>query len=561
MVNHPNRSRRRTAAPTAVTDLTAAAPKPRLRRTFKEPKPSIDEVCWHDFRAAVQRTMKIAAGQPMFCTDATGLYDVYLAALPAQDRMVHTCNSCRRFIETYGGLVAVNEGGTAVPVMWHPNQAPKPYEAAVANLNKRVSVADITGVFLSGEPVWGTPRDAKGWTHLAVTDPPRFRSTLLTADQQAAKINERFGVVLRALAEFSLATLDEAIRIVEVGHLAESHKFLEPLRWLRQLHDRPRGRLGVNLLWQAIAIAPEGFCHPRTGMTGSLLEDIAAGKSAAVIKRAFDAKMHPLRYQRPQAAPAAGNIVRGERIIEQMGLTLALERRFARLDECAVIWYPKPSASPQPAGTGVFSHIAPKREAAVPPVQVDLPPVTMTWEKFYRAVVPKAQQMEVKVAPIDKLIALTSAVHADAPPILKWDRPERRNQVAWYVHSGGASAIQYQLRPGWVPVTALVPLPTLWAEKYGEPSMPHIGNGVVAVLQGAADTSTGQGNALFPECLREELHEVRATIEAYSRSAVLSGVDQASACGYDIRSTNARATIRVWDETGRSTIYQIDRWD
>ena len=54
--------------------------------------------------------------------------------------------------------------------------------------------------------------------------------------------------------------------------------------------------------------------------------------------------------------------------------------------------------------------------------------------------------------------------------------------------------------------------------------MPHLGGGVTLVLRGAADTRTGQGNALFPATLRDDLHQIRATVEAYSRAAMIGVV-------------------------------------
>ena len=69
------------------------------------------------------------------------------------------------------------------------------------------------------------------------------------------------------------------------------------------------------------------------------------------------------------------------------------------------------------------------------------------------------------------------------------------------------------------------------------------------------------GNCLFPECLKGELHQVRATIEAYSRSATLAGWQDATACGRDIRKGRPiNATVRLL-KSGAWTAYHIDRWD
>ena len=69
------------------------------------------------------------------------------------------------------------------------------------------------------------------------------------------------------------------------------------------------------------------------------------------------------------------------------------------------------------------------------------------------------------------------------------------------------------------------------------------------------------GIALFPEVLKRELREVRATIEAYSRSEKLGGADEASACGIRLQKGSSwKARFRVTTDIG-TTIYRLERWD
>lgn len=534
MVNHPNR-RRKAAGSAAVVDDGALA--------------------WADLIAGVQTTFETAIrdGGLLFATDATGLYDLYLKKLPG-DRQVHTCWHCRKFIENFGGLVWITDGGEAISALW--DHTPRFYAEAVLAMGKRAAKASVTSPFLNRESVWGTYATGD-WTHFCVHHAPQHKDKLLTAGQAMAAKREDFGTVARALADFTVPMLDEALRLLRAETLSNSERFIGPVQWLRTLQDRPKGRAGENVLWRAIASAPDGYCHPRASVIGSLLEDIAAGKSFAEIKRAFDAKLHPLMYQRPQAAPTVGNIKAAEAIIEKLGLAPSLERRFARLDEVlpAAIWKPKPAAVPPNAG-GVFGHLKTKGDAAVLPV--DMPTVTMTWAKFLASVLPTAEAMEFHTPMQGGFLALTTAVNPEAPPLLKWDRDDERNPVAWYVYPGGSPARQWGIAPGWVGVTAVVPLPTMWGTR---PS-PFLGEGVVLVLDGAMDSRTGSGNALFPACLKDDLHQVRATIEAYSRGAELSGRDVAGACGYDLRKQDGGCSGTVRVRVGNAwTAYHIDRWD
>lgn len=537
MVNHPRRSKR----------AAVSAPE------------SNHDADWAALLSSVPAALARYAGQPLFATDATGLNDAYLTHLGAE-RAIHDCYACRRFIENFGALVAITDDGHTIPVFWNAETVPAVYRTSVKTMAKAVAKARVTGVFLSSDKTWGNPTTG-AWTHLAVKSPSVYPRRLLTAGQAMAAKREDHHTVARALSDFTPEMLAEAARLLEADHLSRSEKFLGPVHWLAELHAK-RGeakdaRLRDNILWRAIATAPDGFCHPRSSVIGPLLENIAAGKPFAEIKAAFEAMLHPLRYQRPQAAPSAMNIAQAEKAVAALGIQPSLERRFARLDEIETIWTPAALKAPERPAGGVFAHLQPKGPKTVQPI--DAPAVTMTWEKFARTVLPGAEAIEAYVSGArSNFIALTTAVNADAPPVLKWDHPEKRNPVAWYLYPGGSPASQWGLSIGWAKVNAIAPLPPMWGEK----PLPALGEGFVLVLDGAVDSNTGAGNALFPEYLIGDLHGVRATIEAYSRKAELSGREEGSACGLDLRkgAKNIGYRLRV-TSCGAKTDYQLDRWD
>lgn len=519
--------------------------------------PTLDHHHDHDYSALLEAatlnfSLNTAGSLALFATDATGLFDLYLDSLPAE-RQVHNCHACRRFIEAYGGLAVISDQGALTSAVWH-GEVPGFYQSTFAALAGRVAKARVKGVFLSKEATWGTPRTGD-YTHLAVQAPPQmvYKGRALTAGQSMAAKREDYKTVVTALGDFKPHALDEALRILKADALARSEKFIAPVQWLRDLHDRPRGRAGENLLWRAIAVSPDGYCHPRSSVTGSLLEDIIEGLPFEDIKRKFNAKLGPLQYQRPQAPPSAGNIKAAEELFAKMGLEPALHRRFARLEELPLIWEPKGGAKPEARG-GIFGHLTPKGETTVG--QAMLPVSTMTWEKFARTILPEATDLRLLAPASGRYIALVTAEHADAPPILKWDRPEERNPVSWYVYPTGSPARQWGLEGNsWVEVTGITRFPSL----YGSQPMPFLGEGVVAVLKGAVD-SRQAGNALFPELLSTEVHSVRSTIEAFSRGQTIGGREQASACGYDIRKDAAATMLRAQVNGGWQE-FRIDRWD
>lgn len=504
-----------------------------------------------------------AGGLALFTTDAgqdDSLFDLYLDSLP-DHRQFHTCHCCRRFIVDYGSLVTLDDRGVPSPAIWNADDAPQFYAPAVNAMANMIRKARVTGVFLSTASVYGNPVTGE-WTHFAVS-PLRsivYRGQALTAGQAAAEKLEDYRNIQRALAEFTLPMLTEAMRVLESDALYRAEKVIGPARWLRDLHVAREGLRGTakdNVTWKAIATAPAGFCHPRSSMIGTLLEDIAAGMDFDAVSKRFANKMHPLQYQRPQAAPAAGNIAAAEKLVEKLGIARSLERRFARLEEVESIWRPTATQEPSNASGGVFSHL--KAKGAAPASNLTLPSKTMTWAKFAGSVLPTAQEIQFQCPQYGGYVGLLTAVHVDAPPILQWDSLERRNPVSWYVYHNGSSAGQWGLVGGaFIDVTAVTLNPAKWGPN--SESFTHQGDGIVILLKGAADTND-DGNCLFPETLKSELHGARAVIESYARTAKRLGKEDASACGVVFPKNQAwNARLRVLS-AGSWSEYLIDRFD
>lgn len=496
------------------------------------------------------------SGGPVFETDAADLFPLYLSTFDEGERQFHNCHACRQFIERFGGLATIGDDGVIAPAIWSEEDAPTIYKPGIAAMSKAIRRAKVTGQFLSADKVWGTPKTGV-WRHLSVERPAFVQRGIHTASQVMAEKREDFKTVMHALNEFTQPIIEQALTLLRNDSLYRSEKVLGQAEWLYSLHVAravAHGNGRANVVWSAIATAPAGFCHPRSSMIGTLLEDIAAGMEFSEVSRRFAAKMHPLQYQRPQAAPSAGTIAQAEKLVEQMGIAPALRRRYARLDDVEALWSPEPARAP--ASGGVFGHLAAKGEVA--PAALVAPPVTMTWDKFQRTVLPDAASIEFKCGR-DNYTTLVTAADPEAPPILQWDREDLRNPVSGYVWHGGSDPSQYGLPGGFNAVSAIALQPHMW--NGGSSQSTHQSLGVIFLLKGAKE-SRSAGLALFPEILRAELHPVRAVIEAHSKSGQIEGMEQASATGVTpSKGGNWSAVIRVTTKAGQVSQYKLDRWD
>ena len=484
-----------------------------------------------DYRATVNRINNrfaaIQSDDPLFVVEPrSDLWLTYLNTFEAYERQYHNCNECRKFIERFGGIVTITPEGEVVSALWNPAHTSHAESIAFGRLQALVERSPIKGVFVSDEETLGTPVTGL-WRHFAVKNNDVWTSRVQTASQRAAEKSEDFKNVKRALGEFTLKQLELAVEFLESDALYRADKVIGPARFLADLKRTYRKQ--DNLIWRAVATAPAGYCHPRSSMIGTLLEDIQAGKDFEDVKRAFAAKMNPLQYMRPTAAPSAGNIAQAEKLFEQLGFARSLERRFAAWEEVPSIWVAKPEKK-----QGVFGHLHNER-----PIASIGGSTNITWTKFQRDILPKAEQIDVLVPYSGPFTAVTTAVHPDAPPLFKWN-----HSLAWYMYAYPSRATQFNLQANqWTPVIAI-------AQTFDG------GQRVLLMLRGARDLR-GAHTGIFPENLRPELHSVRSTIEAHAGRATARGTGTANGLMF---SNGSPVTVRV--RTARTTqTYNLDRWE
>jgi hypothetical protein len=555
-----------------VAEATPAKKPPATPRTVP-PVPRDHE--WIAFQGRFKQTYDRIVGdkQALFTTDADPeiIWKAYLATIPDDTRRQHNnCNCCRRFVQRYGGLVTVDEKGEQRSALWHESDAPNEIMAGIRSLRVAAEKALITGVFVSDEKVWGSPQTKDGvrsgyWTHLALDPGPGrvWSNRVVTATAQAAIHLENHKHLGVALKEFKQEYIDQALAILRAEALSDSAKFIAVAEWLsaRQGETRLRGRAGRNLIWRAVASAPAGFCTPRSSMIGSLIEDLASGMPFQDVKKRFDAKMHPLKYKRPTAAPAAGNIKVAEEIIAKLGLEPSLRRRFATMSDVLTVWKPRSFTEKPRDSSGVFGGLTPKASS---PSQASrgmvLPDQTMTWVKFRDNFLGSAEKIEMLVPTgNDSFAAMVTASDPSAPPLLLWDNEEQRNPVNWYLYHGGSPASRWGLRArSYTEVVGISTKPNTWHGDKWEQE----GQGLIFILKGARD---GASNtlALFPDTLRGELHGIRSTIEAYSNKGKIEmpWPGEQLASGLMVAKTQKwSVTLRVTSK-GAVSNFTLDRWD
>ena len=377
---------------------------------------------------------------PLFKTNSVNLWDKYLSSLPEEGRWHYNCKTCKKFIETYGGLVVIDEDANIKSALWNEVGTPIFFKETVKNLREYVEAREIINVFKTDKTVIGVPMTGV-WKHLniklldnsiCIND-----SRLYSAGQVMARKLEDFQYLSKSLDGYLLYTSRKAVELLESEELYRSEKILGQAKWfleIKEITDNTKvKRKRDNLVWYAVAKAPEGFCHVKTSVIGTLLDDIESRVSFEAIKNRFNAKMNPANYMRSQVAPTINQAVQAEKIIEKLGIANSLLRRYAKVDEIPIEEFTWQSDSEfkyeeeVPKKLGIFAHLVKQKKDE----SLELPKTVMTWEKFSRTVLPVAKNIEVKVNNQNRLMAMVTATDIEAENILRWN-----NTFSWYYHGG-----------------------------------------------------------------------------------------------------------------------------
>lgn len=564
------RQQQQTKATKKKTAATARSEKPKTLKEKRAYSPywtgEYGSRAFDTLNASLQRTLHRALGPdgstPVFAVNDDGLYEHYLSSFKDPvERQHHNCHCCHGFIRRYGGLVTLESNGNIRSAIWNPDDMvgsdiPMAYHQLAHEMKMEVEKRAVLNRKIWNEPRIGI-REAGGFTHFWIDAAlPKCPATM-TPGQYMAELREDRKHLALALKDMKEEHVRRAVAMLEAGGLERPEALLPMGTFLKEVHEAVEGHRGERLnriLWAAVGRAARGWCTPRGSAFGALVTSIAEGHSADAIRRKHNGVMAPLQYQRPQAPPSAGNVARAEKIFEQMGLAESLRRRPMALEEAELIWRPYSKVRDEPF-EGVFSHLQTKSNPPSSTPNLTSGRVTMTLAKFQRDVLPKARAIRFLVPYSGNFGAFTTAVVPSAPPLFKWDNLELRNPGAWYLYPGGSPASQWNLSPG--VLTDVLGIAKLPPDFYAEGPFNYITEGRrLLILRGAADKSDS-GLSIFPECLLGELHEVRATIEAHSKTGTMEPERRDRASGHYI-GDRMEVNLEVTTEDGVAR-YCVDR--
>ena len=523
-------------------------------------------------------------------TPKTDIFEHYLSFYPETIRQTYNCNTCRRFFEKYGTMVLIEPDGLLKSLVFDPATE------LGSHMAEFVQAQFVTSIFFDTGKTYGvaqnTAKDGHVYEHFYVSafapehlvaaenDTEKGRMRAVVAKENIWK--EKFDYVSQLLKDYPLELLERAVGYTETELFHRPEIFAGIVRIVRDLSQRTSATLNNkvrnNLIWEFVGrhFAPgidhtsEAIFHINGSTGGNYLELLAKGREisevAAIINSATGYK-----YMRATEMVNENQINEAESIVREQGLLGSLRRRCASIEDLHpdyFLWKPAQEAEEDLQGN-LFDKVRAKAGVATKKVESERLPgaVVMDFERFSKDVLPKAQSIKVRFpegAPLMPgfgghhqsymgqrrlLIAFSTAVEADAPPILAHDVPGDRNPVSYYTYKDGVYLRDFGLNDGGVYECTGVINPDF----RGPLQHP------VFLIKGAGDKKS-PGAGIFSEDLKSDLRNNRAFrsfIETYSNMTKLEPGVGEPAAGVAV---NSRVPTIVEVNDGKFIrTYKIDR--
>ncbi len=411
---------------------------------------TVQTVTFATVQLALSKHFKAMSANRLFMTDADGeeLWNTYLGSFPDGSNLIyktrteHDCGCCRHFIKSIGGVANIIDG--KVVTLWD-FKVDGAYQQVVDAMAEYVRSRTIDNAYLHSERMVGNAssrqlledKSVKTWDHFFVNLPDTAVKKKDLIGPARAESRATHDVLKRSLCEITMDAVDTTLDLIAQNSLyrGEEHKFA--VAEFRKLLTNYTGR--DVFVWQHQDSVHASVARIRNSVIGTLLIDLSEGKELEESVKSYEVKVAPTNYKRPTALVTKAMIANAQKKVEELGLTTALERRYATLDDITVnnILFADRAAK---KAMDVFGEIAAG-------VAVDVKKLGKVEEvsiaDFVAKVLPTAQAVEVlfENRHAGNLVSLIAPVDPTARQLFKWP-----NGFSWSYTGDLADSIKERVK-------------------------------------------------------------------------------------------------------------------
>ena len=410
-----------------------------------------------DFKKDVESAFNAMIADNLFVVnvDKDLLWMSYLLSFEDETiRQDHNCNACKSFISHYGKVVAIDPQTYKVKTFWDDVHTPG-YEKTASDLAKLVKEAGIGDIFIQDVNEFhgcdhnvqllpdGTTRT---WTHLYVTIPNKFKFNKRVHHFDSAAgyrgdVRARAGVFERSLSELKLSAVETVIELIEDNNLYRGEEFLKTLQEFRRTMleaDNLSPEVRTNYCWFNFK---SPIAKIRNTAMGTLLIDLSNGVDLERAVKSYENIMAPSNYKRPTALITKKQIEAAQKKVEELGLTDALPRRHAHVEDISVndVLFVNRDTRARMKG-GMFDALT---ETAMVNPKEFTKATEVSAQKFVTDILPGAKDVSILVENrhIPNFVTLTAPENPDANQLFKWN-----NNFAWVYNGSVADSFKEKVK-------------------------------------------------------------------------------------------------------------------
>jgi hypothetical protein len=451
-------------------------------------------------QSALGKHFKAMLAKRLFSTtsDADCLWNTYLSSFPEgsnpiyKKRTEYDCSCCRHFIKNLGGVINVIDG--KVVTLWD-FKIDGPFQAVANAMGAYVRRHVIDNVYLHSERMVGAAnsrqlledKTVKTWDHFYVNLPDSAVVSKAQIGPKGSESHATHDVMKRGLSEITPDAVETVLELIAQGSLyrGEEQKFaVTEFRKLLQ-HFVSLSRLSQELfVWEHMEGVPESVARIRNTVIGTLLMDLSEGKDMEDAVKGFETKVAPTNYKRPTALVTKAMVAQAQKTVDELGLTTALERRYAVIDDLNVNNILFADRATKKA-LNVFDEIAAGAAVDVKKLgKVEEIPIA----EFVAKVLPTAKIVEALFENLHagSMVSLIAPVDPTAKQLFKWP-----NGFSWSYVGDLADSIKERVKQAGGSVTGDFRASLAWFNYDDLDLHLKLPNGVDIGFQNKLDLTTG----------------------------------------------------------------------
>lgn len=377
----------------------------------------------------------------------------YLLSFPEEKRQEHNCNTCKSFIIHMGKAVSIDPVTYEIKTFWDDVHSPG-YEKTAADLAKLVKEAAVCNIFMQDmnefhgcdHNIQRLPDGStRQWSHLYVNLPITYRFNERTSrfDSLAAfkgDVVARRGVFMRSLTELKTEAVETVIDLIEDNNLYRGSEFLKNLQEFLNVKKSVESITNLeNYCWLHY---DNPIAKIRNTAMGTLLINLSEGMDLERAVKAYENIMAPTNYKRPNAIITKKQIAEAQKKVEELGLTSALPRRHAQVEDISVndVLFVNRDTAKRMIGGSMLDMLS--ADKPVNPKKFTKA-TEVTIEQFLKDILPGSTNVEALVENnhIPNFVTLTAPVNKDAGNLFKWN-----NNFAWVYNGSVADSFKEKVK-------------------------------------------------------------------------------------------------------------------